>query len=144
MIALSYEQSEDLGLKYVRDLLEPVCPYGVKRLRAEGFYDAARRDALERELDNVALLCAALEADERAVLDLRHALSALKDLSGIFSACEGRALSEVELYELTAFCLRLKALIPRAEALPGYDRLDGVRFPAVDAPLAILDPAGTG
>lgn len=144
MIALSYEQSEDLGLKYVRDLLEPVCPYGVKRLRAEGFYDAARRDALERELDNVALLCAALEADERAVLDLRHALSALKDLSGIFSACEGRALSEVELYELTAFCLRLKALIPRVEALPGYDRLDGVRFPAVDAPLAILDPAGTG
>ena len=84
MIALSYEQSEDLGLKYVRDLLEPVCPYGVRRLRAEGFYDAARRDALERELDNVALLCAALEADERAVLDLRHALSALKDLSGIF------------------------------------------------------------
>lgn len=144
MIELTYEQKEDIGFKYVRDLLEPACPYGVKRLRAEGFYASEQRDALERELDNVALLRAALDNDESAVLDLRHALGGLKELSGTVAACEGRALSEVELYDLTAFCMRLKALIPRAQALPGYERLDGVRFASVDAPLAILDPSESG
>ena len=144
MIALSYEQAEDLGLKYVRDLLEPVCPYGVKRLRAEGFYSPGRREALERELDNVSLLKDELERDGGAVSDLRHGLSALKDLSGTLSAADERPLSEVELYELSALCLRLRALIPRAEALPGYERLDGIRFLPVDAPLAVLDPSGSG
>ena len=144
MIELSFEQSEDLGLKYVRDLLEPVCPYGVKRLRAEGFYAPDQREALTRELDNVTLLCAALDADETAVLDLRYALSALKDLSGTIAACAERPLSEVELYELNAFCFRLHMLIPRAEALPGYAQLEGIRFLPVDAPIAILDPTQSG
>ncbi|MBE7007876.1 MAG: hypothetical protein E7422_01805 [Ruminococcaceae bacterium] len=142
MIELSYEQKEDLGFKYVRDLLEPACPYGMRRLRAEGFY--ARRDELERELENVSILCAALDADEAAVLDLRAALGGLKELSGTVAACEGRALTEVELFDLTAFCVRLRTLIPRAEALPGYDGLDGVRFARVDAALAILDPSESG
>ena len=71
---LSFEQAEDLGLKYVRDLLEPVCPYGVKRLRAEGFYAPEQRDALERELDNVALLRAALDASDRGQAEAARTL----------------------------------------------------------------------
>ena len=31
MISLTYEQKEELGYKAVRDLLEPVSPYGKKR-----------------------------------------------------------------------------------------------------------------
>ena len=46
MIRLSFEQKEDIGFKYVRDLLEPVCPYGVKRLKTEGFYGSAEKEAL--------------------------------------------------------------------------------------------------
>ena len=141
---LTYEQREDIGLAYVRELLEPVCPYGKKRLREEGFYAPSERAALERELDNVETLCAALEADKRAVLELRHALSGLKDLSGTLRGCEDRDLGETELFELTAFCLRLRALIPGAEAMPGYGGLEGVRFEAVDGALEILDPADSG
>ena len=139
---LSYEQKEDLGLKYVLDLLGPVCPYGAKRLRAEGFYTPERRDALERELDNVGLLLAALDSAQDRVLELRHELSCLKDLSGTLRG--GGVFSEIELFELTGFCLRLKALIPMAETLEGYENLEGVHFTPVDAPLAILDPPGSG
>jgi len=142
MVELTYEQKEDIGFKYVRDLLEPVCPYGVKRLRAEGFYAPEQREALERELENVALLRAALDEPESDIPNLRAALGGLKELSGTLDACEDRALTEVELYELTAFCLRLRALIPRAEALACYDRLDGVRFENVDGALRILAPSG--
>ena len=144
MIELTYEQCEDIGVKYVRDLLEPVCPYGVKRLRAEGFYGPERREELEQELDNVSLVCAALAENESAVLDLRQMLGGLKELSGTFDACDRRALTEVELYDLTAFCMRLKAIIPRAQMLTGYEKLCGVRFVPVDAALAILDPSYSG
>ncbi|MBE7002662.1 MAG: hypothetical protein E7425_00040 [Ruminococcaceae bacterium] len=143
MIELTFEQKEDIGVKYVRDLLEPVCPYGVRRLKAEGFYAPGQKDALERELDNVALLLAALETDETAVLNLRQALGGLKELTGTMACCEERALTEVELFDLTSFCLRLKALIPRAEALACYGELDGVRFVPVDGALAVLDPSGS-
>lgn len=141
---LSFEQKEDIGLKYVTDLLEPACPYGAKRLRAEGFYSPAQQGALERELDNVELLCAALDADRDAVLRLRHELSMLKDLTGTLKNCETGPLGEIELFELTAFCLRFRSLIPRAEALPGYGELEEADFAPVDAALAILDPGGSG
>ncbi|MBQ9459416.1 MAG: hypothetical protein IJU66_05735, partial [Oscillospiraceae bacterium] len=143
MTELTFEQKEDIGVKYVRDLLEPVCPYGVKRLRAEGFYAPEQKEALERELDNVELLLRALEADEPAVLNLRQALGTLKELTGTMAACEDRSLTEVELFDLTSLCQRLKKLIPQAEALPGYSRLEGVRFVSVDAALAVLDPSGS-
>lgn len=141
---LSYDQLAELGFPYVRGLLEPVCPYGVRRLREEGFYPPGMRAALERELDNVELLRAALDADEEAGMELRHALSGLKELSGTLRACAERALGEVELFELTAFCLRLRSLIPMAEALPGYERLDGIAFAPVDAALSVLNPSESG
>lgn len=142
---LSFEQKEDVGLKYVLDLLEPACPYGAKRLKAEGFYcGAAQKAALEREMDNVETLCAALAAAPDAVEKARHALSGLKDLSGTFDNCAAGPLGEVELFELTAFALRMKQLLPLAEALPGYDGLEGARFAPVDGALAVLDPSGSG
>ena len=141
---LSYEQREDLGLKYVLDLLEPACPYGVKRLRAEGFYTPARREKLERELNQIALLREELAANRDAVMDLRHVLSALKDLSGTFSNCEEGVLSEVELFELTAFCLRMRSLIPKFEQLHCFSGLTEIRFSSVEAALKILDPSAGG
>ena len=64
MISLTYEQKEELGYKAVRDLLEPVSPYGKKRLKEEGFYGPDQETELENELENVSLLTAALAADE--------------------------------------------------------------------------------
>ena len=141
---LSFDQKTDIGLKYVADLLEPVCPYGVKRLKSEGFYGPDRAETLERELDNVSLLLSALEADETAVLALRHELSGLKEVSGTLRNLADCALTEVELFELCAFCLRLSRVIPKAEALPGYEKLDGMAFRPVAGALAILDPAESG
>jgi len=141
---LTFEQKKELGLQYVTDLLEPACPYGAKRLKAEGFYAPEERTALEQELENVSLLLAALEQAEDAVAAVRLDLMALKDLSGTLRNLEAGTLGEVELFELTAFCLRLRALIPRAEALPGYDALTGARFQPVEGALAVLDPTGSG
>ena len=141
---LSFEQKEELGLKYVLDLLEPVCPYGVKRLRAEGFYSPADSAALEQELENVDVLRAALDTVPEQVQRLRHALSALKDVSGSLANCRTGVLAEVELFELTAFALRLQAIRPLAECLPGYAKLTGVCFAPVEGALSVLDPTGSG
>lgn len=141
---LSYEQKEDLGLKYVLDLLEPACPYGAKRLKEEGFYPPERAEELDRELDNVALLLDCLKTEPRRVDALRDAMMCLKDISGTLRNGEHAPLSEVELFELTAFVLRMKALISKAEALPFYGRLTGIVFAPVDGALGILDPSGSG
>ena len=141
---LNYEQREDIGLKYVLDLLEPACPYGVKRLKTEGFYGPDQREALDRELDNVALLLEQLEAAPRSVDALRNAMMCFKDISGTLKNGENATLSEVELFELMAFALRMKALIPIAEALPCYERLTGIRFASVEGALDILDPSSNG
>ena len=142
---LDFEQAEEIGLKYVRDMLEPVSPYGVKRLRAEEYgCSSCRKAELERELDNVELLLRAWRSDRDAVRALQQHLAALKDLGATLERCAFGPLSEVELFELTAFCLRMKQLIPAAEALPGYGRMEGTRFSPVDGALAVLDPGGSG
>ncbi len=144
MIELSFEQKEETGYRAVRERLEAVSPYGVKRLREEGFYGPEQREALEKELDNVAVLREALTSDGTAMQDLRQKLSGLKELSGTFDRLSAGCLTEVELFELAAFCRRLQELIPRAQALPGYDRLTGVRFVSADGALRVLDPSASG
>ncbi|MBO4838823.1 MAG: hypothetical protein J5493_05570 [Lachnospiraceae bacterium] len=144
MIRLSYEQKEDIGLKYVRDMLDPASPYGVKFLKAEGFYGQARQQALEEELNNIALLWQDLETQEAAVADLQHALSELKDLSGTFANGMTQALTEVELFELSAYCRRMQELRRLAEALPSYPRLAGTQLEPVEDALRVLDPADSG
>ena len=140
MTGLTFEQKEELGYNAVRGRLAPQSPYGIKRLREEGFYAPERRAELERELDNVAVLRAALEDDEASVQGMQAALAGLKEIRGTLDACEMRTLTEAELFDLTAYCLRMKALTEKAEAFGGYSRLDGIRFEAVDGALGILHP----
>ena len=142
MLNLTYEQKEDIGYKYVMDLLEPVCPYGIKRLKAEGFYGPDQREELEKELDNVELLLAALQTDEAPLLSLRESLHGLKDLSGSFLRCESETLSEVELFELTALCRRLNALREKAQEIPAFEKLNDIFFEPLDGALEVLDPSG--
>ena len=144
MIRLSFEQKQDIGLKYVRDRLEPVCPYGVRRLKSEGFYEPEQQEALERELDNVELLSAALTKEKILADSLRHELGFLKDLSLTLVRLEDQTLSEVELFELTVFCLRMKKIAEQAAQLSAYDKLEGIRFAPSDDMLAVLDPSGEG
>ena len=118
----------DEDLNYVLDLLEPACPYGAKRLKSGEIED------LERELDSVSRMYGALDE----IGPVRDALSGLKDVSGTFQRLRRAIgpLGEVELFELTAFVLRLKELIPLAAR---YER-----FAPVDGVLRILDPSGSG
>ena len=142
MIRLTYEQTEDIGLKYVRDMLCPVSPYGVKHLKAEGFYGQDRLSELEAELNNISLLQKELEENGDAVEKLRHALSELKDLSGTFETGTSRTLSEVELFELSSYCLRMQELKSLAEALPAFPNLSGICFESLESARRILDPEG--
>ena len=140
MIRLTFEQKEELGFNTVRSWLQPASPYGIARLKEEGLYGPDSQDDLERELDNVGILLAALNENEAAVLSLQQALSGLKEVRGTLAVCRERSLTEVELYELTAFCLRLRDCIRKAEALPGYERLHGADFIAPDPAVRILHP----
>ena len=47
MIRLSLEEKKEIGYQYVMDLLDPASPYGVKRLREEGFYAPEQQAELE-------------------------------------------------------------------------------------------------
>ena len=60
MIRLTFDQKEELGYNTVRSWLQPASPYGAARLKEEGFYGPDRREALEQEFDNVAVLLEAL------------------------------------------------------------------------------------
>ena len=140
MIRLTFDQKEELGYNTVRSWLQPASPYGAARLKNEGFYGPDRREELEQEFDNVAVLLEALADGEAAVLSLQQALSGLKEVSGTLAACRERSLTEAELYELTAFCLRLRDCIRRAEVLPGHERLHGAGFISPDPAIRILHP----
>lgn len=142
MIRLSYTQKEDIGLKYVRDMLEPAGSYGRKYLNAEGFYGPGSLDALIAELQNVRLLVQELEDNEPALTDIRHSLSELKDLSGTFANGLTQTLTEVELFELYSYCHRMQELKRLAEALPSYQHLTGTHFEPVEDALMILNPEG--
>lgn len=144
MINLSYEQREEIGLKFVREQLDPVSPYGEKYLRNEGFYPEAERGLLLAEFTNITLLKEAWEKEKAAVEAIRHAMSMLKDLSGSLKNAAGQTLNEVELFELTSFCLRLRALIPLAASLASYEDLIDIRLTDPENMLKVLDPKGEG
>ncbi len=141
MNMLSLEEKKEIGYQFVRELLDPVTPYGVKRLREEGFYSLDRKFELERELENVALLKKALTSDSTYVMDLRQKMSSLKDLSGTFSRCLGGfVLTEVELFELSSFCVRINELIPYVQRLQKYGDSASIQFTDMKKPLEILQP----
>ena len=145
MVSLSYEQQIEIGYRYVRDQLEAASPYGALRLRKEGFYTPDQREELEAELDAAALFARALTADRTAVLDLRQQMTALKDLRGTFDRCaEGMILTEVELFELSSFCTRIRLMIPLAERMRAFGAADSLMLSDMEAPLRILQPEEPG
>ena len=144
MDSFSFEQKQDIGLSFVLDLLEPACPYGAKLLNKPRFYTPSEKAELENELDNVSIMLSALNNEPEKVAAVRHSLSTLKDVSGSIENCASGALDETELFELTAFLLRVRELIPLAESLPNYENMEGTRFECVKGPLSVLDPKNTG
>ena len=145
MATLSYEQQIEIGYRYVRDQMEAASPYGALRLRKEGFYTPDQREELEAELDAVALFARALTADRTAVLDLRQQMTSLKDLRGTFDRCsEGTVLTEVELFELSSFCNRIRLMIPLAEWMRAFGAADSLMLSDMEAPLRILQPEEPG
>ena len=143
MITLSLEEKKEIGYQYVRDLLEPVSPYGIKRLREEGFYAPDRKKDLERELDIISLLKKALKSDRTVLTDLRQKMAGLKDLSATFSRClEGFVLTEVELFELSSFCARINDMVRLTQCLSAYGDPEGIRFVSMEEAFRILQPDG--
>ncbi len=125
------------GLQYILDQLEPMSPFGAKRLRALDFY----RDETELrgELDRVARLGAIPELPALTA-KLDRELMAFKDLGQSLRRCEaGGALSMPELFELKGLLLALGRLAPLyQENCP----LPGLSFSDSAPALAVLDPRG--
>ena len=140
----TFEQKLDIGLKFVYDLLEPACAYGVKLLKSKSLFTPDEQSALEDELDNVSIMLAALNKTPEKIDAVRHALSTLKDITGSIKSCSDKPLDEIELFELNAFLLRLRELIPIVECIDGYKDLNGIFFAQVDELLSVLDPEGFG
>lgn len=144
MNGLTFEQMEELGFHAVRGWLEPASPYGAKRLREEGFYGPERREELERELDNVGTLRDALDEKEPELQRLKTLLGGLKEIRGTLDACEERPLSEAELFDLTAFCLRIRMLTELTAPSDIFCRLKGMTLRPVDEVLSVLHPEESG
>ena len=144
MSGLTFEQKEDLGFHVVRGWLEPASPYGIKRLRDEGFYGPERQAELEQELDNIEVLLEACKTENAALQSVQTVLGGLKEIRGTLDACAVRTLSEAEFFDLTAFCLRIESLREKLSRLKAFERLQGIVFKPLDGALAILHPEESG
>ena len=134
-----------IGAPYVFENLKLHSPFGKALARAISPFARHETDLLERELDNV----------ERAKLytdqTLARVLSKFRDMRGSLRKLDGaagRALGEVELFELKNFLLNLSELAEaflmynNAAAIKGHD-IKGINIRPMENALTILDPEGT-
>jgi len=142
---LSFEQRQELGLKFLTDLLHPATPFGAERLKEQRFYAPEELEELHQEQDNVELLCRAMAEERDEVAALEHAMSRVKDVRGSLRHCaQGGDLGEIELFQVNAFVNELKRTIPLARALREYPALHGAALTDVDGALEVLDPTHSG
>ena len=161
---LSLELRENAGLQWVLEQLSPMSPFGKTAARDLPWYGPGQEQALEAELDNVALameLWAAGAAKAQpaedcgcgpsglSADDLKDAAAALRgvtkqlplfhDIRGSFDRDPGAPFDLVELFEIKHFLVTLERLVQAYEAMPA---MQGIAFPSLAEALELMDPEG--
>lgn len=133
------ELSRACGLQDILDALEPMSPFGARRLRELSLY--TEREALAQELERLRRLA---RTEDFALLApaLDRELMGLKDIRGSLRRCAaGGTLTMPELFELKGLLLILSRIKPLYE---GSCPLPGLAFSDSREALAVLDPSGEG
>ena len=161
---LSLELRENAGLQWVLEQLSPMSPFGKTAARDLPWYGPGQEQALEAELDNVALameLWAAGAAKAQpaedcgcgpsglSADDLKDAAAALRgvtkqlplfhDIRGSFDRDPGAPFDLVELFELKHFLVTLEQVVQAYAKMPP---MAGIEFPSLAGALELMDPEG--
>lgn len=86
------------------DMLTPMSAIGAKLLREQKFYSPRERELLETEWDNIEVFVRTIESRPEKIAKLNTLLMPIKDITGSLKALKSRAPSEIELFEIKAFC----------------------------------------
>lgn len=136
---LTHELRVNSGLQWVLDRLAPLSPFGRSAARALPWYGPGNEDALEAELDNVALALPLLGDQPPALREAERCLSMFHDVRGSLDRDPENPFDLVELFELKHFLITLEQLAKACEALPPFA---GIALPPMEEALDLLDPDG--
>ncbi|MCL2702200.1 MAG: hypothetical protein FWE91_01145 [Defluviitaleaceae bacterium] len=136
------KQLRTVGAAYALNKLTPVTPYGRDAARHIAPFLKAQAGALAIELENVeraAFSGADNSAFTRILPKFRDIRGSVKKLTGE----EGKALGEVELFEVKSFLLALSELAEAYARFNGSAGLTGIGIAPMEDALLVLDPERT-
>lgn len=136
---LTHELKVNSGLQWVLTQLSPLSPFGKQSARALPWYIPGQEDALEAELNNIALALPVLEGQDRPLRELARCLSRFNDVRGSLDRDLENPFDLVELFELKHFLVTLEQLEQVCRSLPAFA---GVEFLPMEEALDLLDPDG--
>lgn len=136
---LTHDLNVNSGLQWVLARLSPFSPFGKQAARSLPWYGPGQEDALDAELDNVALALPLLEQQDKPLREATRCLAAFHDMRGSLDRDPENPFDLVELFELKHFLITLEQLERACRSLPDFA---GVKFVPMAEALDLLDPDG--
>lgn len=137
----SKKEKQDLGLKFVMDLIKTASPFGKEHKTKLSFYGIEKEIELKRELLRTRDLRDRLASIKEKAEEIFLYLHELRDIRNtILAAKEGLILSELDLFEIKFFLKRMHQIEEVRKAVLD----DELRIQKLDELTRLLDPSGTG
>ncbi|MFH5837073.1 hypothetical protein ACHAL6_13495 [Proteiniclasticum sp. C24MP] len=141
MMHFSRKEKQDMGLKFVMDLIRTGSPYGKEHKSKLSFYGKDKEEALQRELERTRDLRDRLPSLRESAEELFLLLHELRDIRNtVLAVEEGLVLSELDLFEIKYFLKRMH----RIEEIRSFLLSQELKLERLDVIADLLDPAGTG
>ena len=139
---LTAVQLSNIGFDYISELLEPCSPYGEQLRHRMKIYSPEEYEELICELENVNTLAALFDKNKDAFVNTERALMMLKDIRPSLEKSLEFTLTDVEMFELKLFLIRLDVLCGAYRELCGGSNLKNIDIHAFPEALDIIDPDG--
>ncbi|MDR3296018.1 MAG: hypothetical protein LBT26_09370 [Clostridiales Family XIII bacterium] len=131
----------EIGFSEVLSGIEPLTPFGRRRLAELQPFMPGEEGGLEEALDSLQAISRMLGAQGEAVGRLRRVFGEMKDISYTFERSAGETLSVVELFEVKALMLQMECLGEIFRDMGG-DLPENFLLEDVSTLLDVLDPEG--
>ena len=135
-------QLNNIGFDYISELLEPCSPYGEQLRRRMRTYSPEEHGTLVCALENLRTLALLFDRNNDAFVKAERALMLLKDIRPSLKKSLEFTLTDVELFELKLFLIRLDVLCGAYRELCGKTELENIDIHAFPEALDIIDPDG--
>lgn len=137
----SRKEKQDLGLRFIMDLIKTGSPYGKEHKAKLSFYGIEQETELKRELQRTRDLRDKLVSIKGKAEEIFLSLHELRDIRNtILAAKEGLVLSELDFFEIKFFLKRMHQIEEAREVVLD----DELRIQKLDKLTELLDPARTG